>query len=58
MQKTTPKNTKDSRNETILKISHVVKAIAHAKAMALEIGQFGSKIQNSKNMRKTILEEH
>ena len=32
MQKTTPKNTKRSRNETILKIAHHAKAIAHAKS--------------------------
>ena len=29
-QKTAPKNTKYSRNETILKIAHHAKAIAHA----------------------------
>ena len=29
------KNTKYSRNETSLKISHLAKAIAHAKAIAL-----------------------
>ena len=32
-QKTARKNTKYSRNETILKISHLAKAIAHAKAI-------------------------
>ena len=31
-QKTAPKNTKYSRNESILKIDHHVKAIAHAKS--------------------------
>ena len=31
-QKTAPKNTKYSRNETILKIAHHAKAIAHAKS--------------------------
>ena len=31
VQKTAPKNTKYSRNETILKIGHHAKAIAHAK---------------------------
>ena len=30
-QKTAPKNTKYSRNESILKIGHHAKAIAHAK---------------------------
>ena len=34
MQKTARKNTKYSRNETILKIGHLAKAIAHAKAIA------------------------
>ena len=34
MQKTARKNTKYSRNETILKIGHLPKAIAHAKAIA------------------------
>ena len=32
VQKNAPKNTKYSRNETILKIGHHVKAIAHAKS--------------------------
>ena len=32
VQKTAPKNTKYSRNETILKIGHHAKAIAHAKS--------------------------
>ena len=31
-KKTVRKNTKHSRNETILKIGHYVKAIAHAKS--------------------------
>ena len=31
LQKTAQKNTKYSRNETILKIGHFAKAIAHAK---------------------------
>ena len=33
-KKTTGKDTKYSRNETILKIGHLAKAIAHAKAIA------------------------
>ena len=33
VQKTPPKNTKYSRNETILKITHHAKAIAHAKSL-------------------------
>ena len=32
VQKTAPKNTKYSRNESILKIGHHAKAIAHAKS--------------------------
>ena len=32
VQKIAPKNTKYSRNETILKIAHHAKAIAHAKS--------------------------
>ena len=53
MQKTAPKNTKYSRNETILKITHLAKAIAIA-----EFAHFGSNIKNAKNMRKTILQQH
>ena len=34
VQKTAPKNTKYSRNETSFKIGHLAKAIAHAKAIA------------------------
>ena len=34
VETTAGKNTKYSRNETILKISHLSKAIAHAKAIA------------------------
>ena len=34
VQKTARKNTKYSRNETILKVGHLAKAIAHAKAIA------------------------
>ena len=58
VQKTAPKNTKYSRNETILKIGHFAKTIARAKAIALQNGQFGSKIKNAKNMRKPIPQEH
>ena len=32
VQKAAPKNTKYSRNESILKIGHDAKAIAHAKS--------------------------
>ena len=33
VRKTAPKNTKFSRNETILKIGHLAKIIAHAKTI-------------------------
>ena len=36
VQKTAPKNTKYSRNETILKIGHLAKAIAHVKDIAFK----------------------
>ena len=49
VQKTAPKNTKYSRNETILKIGHHAKAIAHANP------HFGSKIKILKYMSKSIL---
>ena len=39
VQKTAPKNTKYSRNETILKIGHHAKAIAHAKSSSKSFGQ-------------------
>ena len=35
VKKTARKNTKYSQKETILKIGHLAKAIAHAKAIAL-----------------------
>ena len=35
VQKTTRKNTKNWRNVTLLKIGHLAKTIAHAKAIAL-----------------------
>ena len=36
VQKTAPKNTKYSRNETILKIGHLAKPIAHVKGKAFK----------------------
>ena len=50
VQKTAPKNTKYSKNGSILKIGHHVKAIAHAKS------HFGSKIKIQKNISKSILQ--
>ena len=58
MKKTARKNTKYWRNETILKIGDLAKAIAYAKAIAFAKCQFGSKIKNAKNVRKTILPQH
>ena len=49
-----PKNTKYSRNKTILKIGHHAKAIAHA--MPMKNLYFGSKIRIPKNMSKSILQ--
>lgn len=50
MQNTTRKITKYSRNETILKISHLAKAIAFAK--------LAHKLKLPKTCKKTILQEH
>ena len=44
VEKTTPKNTKYSRNKTILKIGH------HAKACPMQNPHFESKIKIPKNM--------
>ena len=50
VQKTARKNTKYSINETILKMGHHVKAIAHGKWSVWE------KIKIPKNMSKSILQ--
>ena len=50
VQKTAPKNTKYSRNESILKIGHHAKAIAFAKS------SLWSKIKIPKNISKSILQ--
>ena len=55
MQKTARKNTKYSRNVTILKIGHLAKAIL---LRPLENGQFRSKIKNARNVRKTIIQDY
>ena len=58
VEKGAGKNTKYWRNESIFIIGHLAKAIAHGKAIQpLQNGQFGSRIKNAKNMRKTILQE-
>ena len=58
VQKNARKNTKQRRNETILKFGHPSKAIAYAKTIqSLQKGQFGSKIKNAKNMQKMVLKE-
>ena len=43
LQKTAPKNTKYSRNETILKIGHFAKGIAYAKANRGKMVTLGEK---------------
>ena len=59
VEKGAGKNTKYWRNESIFIIGHLAKAIAHGKAIQpLQNGQFGSKIKNAKNMRKTVLREY
>ena len=55
MQKTVRKNTKYSRNVTILKIGHLAKAIL---LRPLENGQFRSIIKNARNVRKTIIQDY
>ena len=50
------KEIKYSRNETILKIGHLAKAMAKQSLEALQNGQFGSKIKMAKNMRKTVVQ--
>ena len=50
MQETAPKNTKYSRNDTILKIGQLPKAIAHAEAIAFaELVIFRQKLEMQKN---------
>ena len=44
VEKTARKNTKYSRNETILKIGHLAKAIAHVKAIAF--AKWSVKVKN------------
>ena len=51
VQKTAPKNTKYSRNESIFKIGQHAKAIAHAKSSL-----WLKKIKIPKNMSKSILQ--
>ena len=44
VQKTARKNNKYWRNETILKIGHLAKAIAHAKSIAF--GKWSVRVKN------------
>ena len=44
VQKTAGKNNKYWRNETILKIGHLAKAIAHAKSIAF--GKWSVRVKN------------
>ena len=55
VQKTAPKNTKYSTNESILKIGHHAKAIAHAKSW-LWLKNYMSKSSLAKNMSKSSLQ--
>ena len=57
-QKSPRKKSKHWRNETISKIRHIAKAIAHAKSIAFAKWQFGSKIKNAKNLRKTMVQDY
>ena len=51
-------SSKYSRNETILKIGHLAKAIAHAKVIAsCKMVWLGEKLKWPRNMRKTIVHE-
>ena len=56
MQKTAGNNTKYSRNETILKIGHLAKAIAHVKAVCSLCRMFslGQKLKCLKTCEKHI----
>ena len=55
VQKTAPKNTKYSRNESIFKIGHHAKAIK-ILTLSYKNRHFGSKIKIPKNMSKYILQ--
>ena len=52
VQTTARKNTKYSQNETILKIAHLAKAIAHAKAIAFAKWSVLVKIKKPKTREK------
>jgi len=53
VQKTAPKITKYSRNETILKMRHFPKTIAHARAIAFcKIVSLGQKLKMPKTCEK------
>ena len=57
-KKNSGKNTKYSRNETILKIGHLAKAIAHAKAKAFaECSVWVKNYNGQKNLCKTVVQE-
>ena len=58
VQNVARKNPKYSRNDTILKIAYLAKAVAQKKLYRLQNGQFGSKVVNLKNMPKSILPDH
>ena len=59
VQKTARKNTKYSRNETILKMGHLAKAISHARAIAFpKWSVWVTKLKMQENMKKAILQQH
>ena len=58
VQKTYRKNTKYWRNEIILKITHLAKAIAHAKAIAfLKRVSLGQKLEMLKTCEKPLYKD-
>ena len=58
VQKTAGKNTKYSRNETILKIGQLAKAIVHARAIGLcKMFSLGQKLKWQKTCAETVVQE-
>ena len=53
MQKNGYKNSEDSKNDSSSKMAKIVHC---AKVISLQNGQFGSNIENGKNMRKRTLQ--
>ena len=53
MQKNGYKNSEDSKNDSFTKMAKIVHC---AKVISLQNGQFGSNIENGKNVRKRTLQ--